>query len=226
MKIRIKFTKEESVKYIGHLDIMRFFQRCFNRAGVKMSYSEGFNPHQKMSFAMPLGLGITSVGEYVDCEIADGQDLKAIVESMNQVAGDGFVILDIKKIKPNGTKAMAAVKYASYKVLFDEKVLTDQALHAAISSILGKESIEILKKTKSLEKMVDIRKQIIDLSSKEYCAEMILTAGNDNNLKAETVAELILKEAGIDYQRELVKIIRTDLIADRFISLIDFETER
>ncbi len=225
MKIRIKFTKEEPVKYIGHLDIMRFFQRCFNRAGVRMNYSEGFNPHQKMSFAMPLGLGITSVGEYVDCEIADGQNLKEIVENMNRVAGDGFKILDIKKIKTNGSKAMAAVKYAGYEIIFKENVISADGLKSAIESILGKESIEILKKTKSQKKMVDVRKQIIRLSCADLCADMILTAGNDNNLKAETVAELILKEAGLEYQRESVKIIRTDLIADKFISLIDFETE-
>ncbi|MCQ2513113.1 MAG: TIGR03936 family radical SAM-associated protein, partial [Lachnospiraceae bacterium] len=137
MKIRIKFTKEESVKYIGHLDIMRFFQRCFNRAGVKMAYSEGFNPHQKMSFAMPLGLGITSIGEYVDCEIADGQDLAVIAENMNKVAGDGFKILQIKKIKPNSSKAMASVKYAGYQVIFCDGVITPKLLNNTINILLA-----------------------------------------------------------------------------------------
>ena len=106
MKVRIKFTKEVSVKYLGHLDIMRFFQRCCNRAGVKMVYSEGFNPQQKMSFAMPLGLGIESRGEYLDCEIADGQDLEDVKERMNRVSGDGFHIISVRELKENATKIL------------------------------------------------------------------------------------------------------------------------
>lgn len=190
-----------------------------------MNYSEGFNPHQKMSFAMPLGLGITSVGEYVDCEIAEGQDLNQIVDKMNTVSGDGIHVLQIKAIKPNGTKAMAAVKYAAYRIVFDESVLSPETLKEAVASILAKKSIEILKKTKSQEKIVDVRKQIVQLNSDCNTADMILTAGNDNNLKAETVAELIFKESGVDYQRDWIKIIRIDLLADNQIPLIDFETD-
>ena len=86
MRVRIRFEKKQPVRYLGHLDIMRFFQRTLNRAGVKMEYSGGFNPHQKMSFAQPLGVGILSEGEYLDAEIAPGQDLNQILENLNRVS--------------------------------------------------------------------------------------------------------------------------------------------
>ena len=56
------------MKYIGHLDMMRFFQKAIRRAGIDVAYSEGFSPHMIMSFAYPLGVGMTSSGEYFDLE--------------------------------------------------------------------------------------------------------------------------------------------------------------
>ena len=64
MKIRIKFSKQGAMKFIGHLDTMRYFQKAMRRADVDIRYSEGFSPHQIMSFAAPLGVGLTGCGEY------------------------------------------------------------------------------------------------------------------------------------------------------------------
>lgn len=69
MKIRIKFRKYGVMKFIGHLDMMRYFQKAMRRAEIDIAYSEGFSPHQIMSFAAPLGVGITSDGEYLDIEV-------------------------------------------------------------------------------------------------------------------------------------------------------------
>ena len=60
MKIRIKFSKQGAMKFIGHLDTMRYFQKAMRRADVDIRYSEGFSPHQIMSFAAPLGVGLES----------------------------------------------------------------------------------------------------------------------------------------------------------------------
>ena len=69
MKIRVKFTKSGPIRFIGHLDVMRFFQKALRRADIDVRYSEGFSPHQIMSFAAPLGLGDTSECEYMDIEV-------------------------------------------------------------------------------------------------------------------------------------------------------------
>ncbi|MFR1256681.1 MAG: TIGR03936 family radical SAM-associated protein [Eubacterium sp.] len=63
MKTRMRFTKTGTVKFIGHLDCMRFFQKALRRARLDVAYSQGYSPHQLMSFASPLGVGITSDGE-------------------------------------------------------------------------------------------------------------------------------------------------------------------
>ena len=69
MIIRVKFGKEGALRFIGHLDVLRTFQKIFRRADIPMAYSQGFSPHPIMSFALPLGLGLSSEGEYLDAEI-------------------------------------------------------------------------------------------------------------------------------------------------------------
>lgn len=225
MKVRIKFTKEASVKYLGHLDIMRFFQRCFNRAGVKMIYSEGFNPHQKMSFAMPLGLGIESRGEYLDCEIADGQDLQEVQDKMNRVSGDGFHILSVRELTENACKVMAAVRYASYQILF-EPAISEEAIERSVLELKNKDSYLVHKKTKKKEQDVDILPQIIALSYADSKLALTLRAGGEQNVKSETVANVLFDFMGIDYHREKITIMRLDLFAEDLIPLEDFETVR
>ena len=85
MKIRIKFRKYGTMKFIGHLDVMRYFQKAIRRSEVNIRYSEGFSPHQIMSFAAPLGVGITSKGEYVDIEVLDTENSKKMIDRLNAV---------------------------------------------------------------------------------------------------------------------------------------------
>ena len=69
MKVRVKFSKEGPIKFIGHLDVMRYFQKAIRRAKIDIAYSAGFSPHPILSFASPLSVGHTSQGEYFDMEL-------------------------------------------------------------------------------------------------------------------------------------------------------------
>ena len=89
MKIRIKFRKYGIMKFIGHLDIMRYFQKAMRRADIDICYSAGFSPHMIMSFASPLGVGLTSDGEYLDIEIGNELSSEAAVKRLNRVMADG-----------------------------------------------------------------------------------------------------------------------------------------
>ena len=218
MRIRIKFTKNEIVKYLGHLDIMRTFQRNFNRAEVRMTYSEGFNPHQKMSFALPLGVGIASTGEYLDAEIADGQNLDAICRRLNDVSGMGFDVLAVRELKEGAEKAMAAVKYASYSISFDN------SYDLKLDEYLDRPEVIIQKKTKTGIKDVDIKRMIEKISLEENVLKILLKAGSENNIKPELIAEDLFKFSGIDYKRDMISITRNDLFAANVISLIDYQT--
>ena len=80
------------LKFIGHLDVMRYFQKAIRRAGIDISYSTGFSPHQIMSFAAPLGIGLESNGEYMDIEVNSLTSAKEFVDTLNAQMVDGIQI--------------------------------------------------------------------------------------------------------------------------------------
>lgn len=219
MLIRVKFTKEEPVKYLGHLDILRFFQKCFIRAHVKMLYSEGFNPHQKMSFALPLGVGITSRAEYLDAEIEDGQDLLKIKDDLNAVSGSGFHILDVRQVEEAAESLMSVVRFASYNIFPREGdiYIPDEFINS--------ESIEATKKTKKGSRQINIRPMIYEMEGGEKLS-LFLSAGSENNLKPELVLEALCAFKNEEYKREYYKIERSGLYGPDRIDLIDYQTCR
>ena len=85
MKARIKFRKYGALRFIGHLDVMRFFQKVMRRAEIPIAFTGGYSPHMIMSFASPLGIGLTSDGEYFDIELTEAIDSKTAVKRMNEV---------------------------------------------------------------------------------------------------------------------------------------------
>ncbi len=146
MKVRIKFTKYGALRYVGHLDFMRSFQKIVRRSGVRAVFTKGFSPHMIMSFAAPLGVGLESLGEYVDFEMAyrdpypltkieqqrfsqlgiENDELPPvpseaqIVDMLNSECPKGVRILSVKRIEEAKGKAMALV-HASTNVVFLEE---------------------------------------------------------------------------------------------------------
>ena len=118
MKIRIRFGKQGALKFIGHLDMMRYFQKALRRAEVDMKYSEGFNPHMIMSFAAPLGVGITSEGEYFDIEVLSTQDSKTALKKLNDAMVEGVQVLSYRKLPDTAKTAMSIVAAADYELSF------------------------------------------------------------------------------------------------------------
>ena len=81
MKVRIKFSKEGPMKFVGHLDTMRYFQKAIRRAELPVAFSGGYSPHMIMSFAVPLGVGMESLGDYFDLEMAEDMATSEIAAS-------------------------------------------------------------------------------------------------------------------------------------------------
>ena len=94
MTFRIRFAKYGAVKFIGHLDVMRYFQKVIRRSELPVKYSAGFNPHQLLSFAQPLGVGITSDGEYMEAEFDDEAMLRlaGVTAAQMRDIGNGLII--------------------------------------------------------------------------------------------------------------------------------------
>ena len=111
------------MKFIGHLDVMRYFQKAIRRAEIDVAYSEGFSPHQKLSFAAPLSVGHTSSGEYFDLELCSLNSTEELKTALQSAMVEGIDILDVRFLDDAEGNAMASVEAASYYVTIRDSVV-------------------------------------------------------------------------------------------------------
>lgn len=215
MKVRVKFCKEGAMKYIGHLDIMRYFQKAVRRAGIDVAYSEGFSPHMIMSFAAPLGVGITSTGEYFDMEIKTPVASAEAVERLNQVMAEGMKVLSFRKV-PDGKagKAMSLVAAADYQVRFRPGMEPCGDWREKAEAFLAQQEIVVLKKTKKNEKEVDIKPFLYAAEIREEELFLQLAAGSVKNTKPELVLEAFYHFCGKEFDPYALLIHRSEVYAD------------
>lgn len=104
-KLRLKFEKTGRSVYISHLDLMRTMQRVFSRAGVNLKYSEGFNPHAKISIILPLTVGTRSECEYMDFALAgDDWDLASLPDRLNPFMPEGIRAMEAYEAPGKGAE--------------------------------------------------------------------------------------------------------------------------
>lgn len=216
LKVRVKFAKEGAMKFIGHLDIMRYFQKAVKRAGLDVAFSEGFSPHMIMSFASPLGVGITSTGEYFDMELKSATTSSDMVKRLNDAMAEGMKILSIRQVEDGkASKAMSLVAAADYRLKFRESAELPENWKEKLEEFKAQKEIVILKKTKKSEKELDIRPFIYKLSLEENDEIfMQLAAGSSNNTKPELVMEAFAAFTEISYENLKFMFHRCELYAD------------
>ncbi len=231
MKIRIKFRKYGVMKFIGHLDIMRYFQKVMRRADIDICYSEGFSPHQIMSFAAPLGVGITSDGEYLDIEVHSSKSSKEALKDLNATMVEGVEVTGYVKLPDNAKTAMSLVAAADYQLFFKEgyevpfkKSEAEQAIHDYFTV---PEEVLITKQTKKSEKVMDLKQLVYDFKvegTEEAPVFYInLSTGSTDNLKPELVLESLFHHMNLPYNENAIQIHRLDVYArenDSFVSLL------
>ncbi len=237
MRVRIKFEKTGVNKYVGHLDLMRFFQKAVKRANLPIRYSEGYNPHQIMSFAAPLGVGVTSVGEYMDIDIKEDLPSKKAIEALNANMVDGIVIKSFRYLSDDAEKCMTAVSAASYRVLYkytdDEANFVKNLPELKSAFFDNAASILVTKETKKGSRDIDLKPLIyqFDLGYEEgsYVYNLCLSSGSTDNIKPELVISAFHKYVGLpDCDRITLDIMRLDMFtgpADALVSLGDLGDE-
>lgn len=210
MKIRIKFEKDGVMRYIGHLDIMRYFQKAIRRAEIDIKYSTGFSPHQIMSFAAPLGVGHISYGEYLDIEVNSHSGKQNMMERLNAAMVPGVRITNIVELPDNAGNAMASVAAARYKVELKNPSETKVDFIGLKDTFLAQNEILVTKQTKKQELTIDIKPYIFEWLPYENGVEMFVDASSSNNVKPALAMETFCKFAGVEFNPIAFQIIRMD----------------
>lgn len=220
-KRRIKFSKLNMAKYISHLDLLRCFTRSISRSGLPIEYSEGFNPHQKMAFALPLPVGVTSVCEFVDISLTDGVCTdEEIMERLNLNLPPDIRVLKVgdADIKP------ATIASAKYLIMLPcgEKLTQEM-----ISKFFAQSEVVVMKKTKKgKEKPINILEyvrswEIKEVDEQTLLLDVILDAGGERNLKPDVLIDRLadmypsIDKYGAEIMRECI-FAKPDANSDKY----------
>lgn len=214
--VRIRFEKTGRSKYISHLDITRCMSRALKRAQISIWYTEGFNPHPYMTFALPLSLGIESLCESMDIKIEGEMQNDQIKESLSKVMPTGINIVDVYDAKMDARE----IAFAQYDILLE--LLSDDVNNFVYSAKALLDCDELIveklgkKGRKKVLKQVNliehIKSQEITSNEKEVKIVVQLSAGSSANINPNLLVDILLEKTGVE--SESIKIIRKSLYTE------------
>jgi radical SAM-linked protein len=161
-RLRVRFSRGEEIKYISHLDLLRLWQRALNRAEIPLAYSEGFNPHPRMSLAAPLALGVTGEAELMDIFLAKWVSPHSFTAAMGRQLPCGIEIKQVFNIAVTKPSLQSQVRFAEYTVGLETKKERDE-IESAIVALLEKESLPWQHQRDTGTRRYDLRALIEDL---------------------------------------------------------------
>ena len=236
LKIRIKYSKLGNLRFIGHLDVMRYFQKEIRRAGLDVSYSKGYSPHQiisfafidlihtlqlditgaDISFAAPLAMGITSDGEYFDGEFESVTTSREMIDALNAVSVDEMKVTECVLLPDDAKNSMSVVSASDYVISFLDKAVTEERHNIldSVESFMSQDQIVILKKTKKSEREENIKPGIMTCELRDDQIYMLLSTGSEYNLKPELVMQALCAYAGVSHNQFHYHIHRLETYMD------------
>ena len=208
MDVRMSFEKTGMAKFISHLDTVRCITRAMKRANVPIWFTEGFNPHAFLTFAMPLSLGFESLCETVDFRLMEEVDLNELKERINNALPVDMTVKEIYvyETTPND------IRWAEYKITFNNP---DDLLLSKAESVLSADEILVLKKgkqgRKKVEKEVNIKEHIksFELNNEDgkLILNTVLSSGTSININPMLLIGALVKDTETDEQDvDVIKI--------------------
>jgi radical SAM-linked protein len=140
MRIRITFVKQGALRYTGHLDLHRLWERAARRAELPLAYSQGFHPQPKMNMAAALPLGFSSRCEVMDMKLERDIPLESLPTRLNTTLPSGLQVVDVEQVDERAPALQTQVLSAEYEVTFTESV-DGSELKRKIDSVMESKSI-------------------------------------------------------------------------------------
>ena len=215
---RLKFSKNGPIRFVGHLDVMRYMQKANRRAGLPVRYSEGFSPHQIMSFALPLSVGATSDGEYLDMSMVSEMDPGEIVSRLNGAMNEGIHAVECRLLPEHAPKSMTLIAAAGYRLRYTslQDFSSIDEYTGALDGFLSSDSIPAVKKTKTGEKEIDLKPLIHGYDIKaDGDLDIILHAGSKDHVKPALLFERFFASAGKEFVPMALKVHRTEMYTEK-----------
>lgn len=218
-KYVIYFEKSGYIKYTSHLDMMRLFKRIIRKTGIKLAYSQGFNPHPKMSLALPLSLGYTGKNEILEIETAEEYDTVYIAKMLNDSLPEGIKIITVGTIdRPEENQRNRTIASQVYAADYMIEVPLGSAEFADISECAKRFSAQPSLITQKVQKKTgkmldtDIKPLINSIFAEINNGKIIITAniaqGSQSTLSPELLLTEFCKFINLEFDRSEVEMTR------------------
>lgn len=204
-KVRIRFRKAGDLRWTSHHDLLRCFERMLRRSALPYRSSEGFNPHPRLVFALPLPLGVVGENELVDLELSEVLPPEDICSALARQAPPGLSILDVQRVDARARLHPSKVIYRLATVPEERQ---PELRERAAALLAGSECW--VERTKPAPRRLDIRPFILDLCITPTAIELHLavtphgSARPDEVLRALNLGDLL--EAGSALERTRVEL--------------------
>lgn len=213
-----KFTKEENIKFISHLDVLKTIQKNIRRAGLPIEYSQGFNPHMNTSIAQPLSVGVYSSGEYMDMVLTTEVNEEEIVDKLNKTAPSGIKYISALAVpyvegEKKVPQAMALIDAARYTIKI--KYSDVSKLEEEVNKLLEVKEWNTIKKSKKGEKEVDIRPLVKEFSfwikDEFLILNVVISTGSREHLSADLLVNYIQQKTSNALLDSFVNVKREEM---------------
>ena len=198
-RLRVTFARGEEVKYITHLDLMRFWERALRRAEIPLAYSEGFSPSPRLALAAPLPVGVTSSGELMDVYLAQRVSPQEFIKAASRQVPPGVAVLEVREVGLGLPSLQSQLRWAEYQVDAPTN-RSAQEVQEAVEGLLAAESIPWQHQREHQLRRYDLRPLVQDVWVEAlddgWCTlAMRLRADSQASGRAEQVAAALGFEA-------------------------------
>ncbi|MBR7133881.1 MAG: TIGR03936 family radical SAM-associated protein [Clostridia bacterium] len=190
--VRIFYEKRGRLKFVSHLDMTRFMSRLLAKSKIPVWYTEGFNQHIYMNFALPLSLGFEGLYEILEIRLTDdGYDLNKCLEALKGVAPPDIDFISVDE----PVTAMKDIGFATFRLDFDE---IDQGLAKSLTDFFESDSVICQKAGKKGKiKEFDIIPKICSYEINGNRLILVVVAGNEDNLNPTLIMNAFFEKTGI-----------------------------
>ncbi len=205
--IRFRFSRDKSLHYIAHLDMLRLFERAVRRSALPVAHTHGFNPRMKLVFGLPMSIGLSSEAEYADIELERPVPADVFVRTLNAHMPPGMEILEAVSLA-GSDNVMGRVAAARYRIAFTAgPETTCRQMEALFASLRDAPVLPVMKKGKRGLREIDIRPLIYALNlqpvaqdTSRCVLEVFVSAGATDNLRPDLLMEAWSALTGRQFQ--------------------------
>lgn len=222
-KYRLEYAKLEMARYLSHLELLRIFHRAFRRANLPLAMSEGFNPHQRLSFGPPLGVGVAGRSEYLDLSLEETVPVRTTLEAIFKQLPTGLVARELLTLPPSASGLGKVIDCARYMVEIRRDQAENVDWQSLIEELTGDPEPWIYtraKDGKSFDVKIGVQAARVTPVDDGTVLLLLLCIGS-GEIPVRRVVDLLLDKAGLGEVDLHPEITRTGLFHKQDDQLID-----